>query len=219
MICLFTASIVFGLKVGDQEWLRAYQRWLEQSPDWQSETSVGKRRQSKKRQGKRQERAGNRSIAELETAPVEDAAPVEEASSIMEAGLMIMRQEEEAAPAEEASSIMEVGLTKQVANLERSGPTTSTEELTPQAKAVALALQRELRLSEQQLQQSKQAIDELTDAQLCVVCMANRIEVLLLPCRHVKLCITCADRLANANGAFMCPYCRDEVSNYMKVIW
>jgi len=41
------------------------------------------------------------------------------------------------------------------------------------------------------------------DLRLCVVCLNNPREVILLPCGHVVVCVDCMERL---NGT--CPLCR-----------
>ncbi|BES98715.1 RING finger [Nesidiocoris tenuis] len=52
-------------------------------------------------------------------------------------------------------------------------------------------------------------------ANLCVVCMAKRREVMLLNCRHMLMCKVCAIIVAHENG--VCPVCRKPIDNIVNV--
>lgn len=56
---------------------------------------------------------------------------------------------------------------------------------------------------------------EESDARLCVVCREAGKEVILLPCRHVCLCVACSGYLLSRNRH--CPLCRTRVRQYMHV--
>eukprot|EP01062_Namystynia_karyoxenos_P004026 TRINITY_DN11427_c0_g1_i1.p2 TRINITY_DN11427_c0_g1~~TRINITY_DN11427_c0_g1_i1.p2 ORF type:complete len:238 (+),score=70.39 TRINITY_DN11427_c0_g1_i1:101-715(+) len=47
----------------------------------------------------------------------------------------------------------------------------------------------------------------------CVICMEDRADTFLRPCRHLYTCKGCTDKLW-ANGEFLCPMCRDPVASY-----
>ena len=55
-------------------------------------------------------------------------------------------------------------------------------------------------------------VREMDQKDVCVVCVAEKPNCVLLPCRHHVTCISCADRLDT------CPYCRtsirDRISTY-----
>jgi hypothetical protein len=50
----------------------------------------------------------------------------------------------------------------------------------------------------------------------CVVCMMDRKNVVLLPCRHACLCWNCANIMARDSES-KCPICREMVDNYMRL--
>ncbi len=62
---------------------------------------------------------------------------------------------------------------------------------------------------------------------LCTVCLAQPRDTVILPCRHVALCVGCARRLTPAGGADSalgvppgagaCPICRGRIENYLQV--
>jgi hypothetical protein len=69
-----------------------------------------------------------------------------------------------------------------------------------------------------------QDIDE-DDSLLCVMCMENPQETILIPCSHAVLCARCADYLMSKNthssgasvAAGVCPICRTEVMEVINV--
>jgi hypothetical protein len=63
-------------------------------------------------------------------------------------------------------------------------------------------------------------------AALCTVCLSRPRDTVILPCRHVALCVTCARRLAPppgeggaaaTPGAGVCPICRGRLENYLQL--
>lgn len=60
------------------------------------------------------------------------------------------------------------------------------------------------------------------EVKLCVVCIAEEPNTLLLPCKHMKMCNGCvlklqAQAIANNEDHFQCPVCRQIVSDTMQV--
>ncbi len=49
---------------------------------------------------------------------------------------------------------------------------------------------------------------------LCVICLNERKNVVLLPCRHLCLCLTCSQKLENDAP---CPICREHIENRLEV--
>lgn len=57
----------------------------------------------------------------------------------------------------------------------------------------------------------KEEIEQMEKKNLCIVCCTNDKEILLLPCKHHHLCSNCADAVS------ICPYCRSNITQRMKV--
>lgn len=57
--------------------------------------------------------------------------------------------------------------------------------------------------------------ESLDDNNLCVICMLNECDTLLLPCRHLCLCAECADRLRIRSNK--CPVCRQLVEWMLQI--
>lgn len=51
----------------------------------------------------------------------------------------------------------------------------------------------------------------------CVVCQDNLSNVVLLPCKHLKICNVCKLKLSGNSGQFLCPYCRQAVEDSLVV--
>ena len=50
----------------------------------------------------------------------------------------------------------------------------------------------------------------------CVVCLAEKKEVAIIPCRHVCLCTKCAELITTQQSS-NCPMCRGPVQSYMRL--
>lgn len=46
----------------------------------------------------------------------------------------------------------------------------------------------------------------------CCVCLDNKCNILLLPCKHINLCDMCACQLYSTNSA--CPICQTDIYSY-----
>jgi E3 ubiquitin-protein ligase MGRN1 len=55
-----------------------------------------------------------------------------------------------------------------------------------------------------------------TDSEECVICLTDPKEVAVYPCRHMCMCITCADALPSGNNK--CPLCRREAFMLIKYV-
>eukprot|EP00928_Gymnodinium_smaydae_P023501 TRINITY_DN19371_c0_g5_i1.p1 TRINITY_DN19371_c0_g5~~TRINITY_DN19371_c0_g5_i1.p1 ORF type:complete len:324 (+),score=42.55 TRINITY_DN19371_c0_g5_i1:111-974(+) len=53
--------------------------------------------------------------------------------------------------------------------------------------------------------------DAAADGTDCVICLTNARDVVILPCRHLCLCSTCAG-ITSSTWSFQCPVCRARVS-------
>nr|XP_036219598.1 probable E3 ubiquitin-protein ligase LUL4 [Bactrocera oleae] len=55
---------------------------------------------------------------------------------------------------------------------------------------------------------------------ICIICLENKPNILLLPCKHLKLCSDStskieAESVANNFNKFKCPFCRQDVDEYL----
>jgi len=48
----------------------------------------------------------------------------------------------------------------------------------------------------------------------CPICLTNKIDTIVLPCKHMCLCLDCAKDLRDRNSS-KCPMCRTTVENYL----
>ena len=53
-----------------------------------------------------------------------------------------------------------------------------------------------------------------TDSSECVICLTDEKEVVVYPCRHMCMCITCAEALPSQNNK--CPMCRRPASMLLR---
>ena len=51
--------------------------------------------------------------------------------------------------------------------------------------------------------------------ELCVICMINPIETVMIPCGHVCMCLLCARQVNKIN--FVCPLCREDIFQVFKI--
>jgi hypothetical protein len=58
-------------------------------------------------------------------------------------------------------------------------------------------------------------VDAALCAEPCVVCWEALPEVVLLPCKHLVLCVGCSAQVAGVGGE--CPMCRAAVTEHMRV--
>ncbi|CAK65962.1 unnamed protein product (macronuclear) [Paramecium tetraurelia] len=49
----------------------------------------------------------------------------------------------------------------------------------------------------------------------CVICFCNMINTVLLPCKHMCTCSTCADHILMSQKVKQCPLCRIDIDNYL----
>ncbi|EME29807.1 Probable E3 ubiquitin-protein ligase LOG2 [Galdieria sulphuraria] len=57
--------------------------------------------------------------------------------------------------------------------------------------------------------------DSSKSNQLCLICMLDSIDTLLLPCRHLCLCIECAERIRVRSSC--CPLCRHPIAQILQI--
>jgi hypothetical protein len=48
----------------------------------------------------------------------------------------------------------------------------------------------------------------------CTICLTNKIDTIVIPCKHMCICIECAKDLRDRNNQ-KCPMCRNVVENYL----
>jgi len=50
----------------------------------------------------------------------------------------------------------------------------------------------------------------------CVVCLSDKRDTIILPCRHMCLCVNCAMSIQNQTSR-KCPICRDNIESFLKL--
>ncbi|UJR08339.1 hypothetical protein I4U23_012610 [Adineta vaga] len=70
---------------------------------------------------------------------------------------------------------------------------------------------RSLRPSYARFMRRKLQQDLNNDSCLCIICLNERKTVVLLPCRHLCVCVCCSKKLST------CPICRNEIENLLEV--
>jgi hypothetical protein len=58
-----------------------------------------------------------------------------------------------------------------------------------------------------------QSVGDGEDQRLCVACMAEPKDTIVLPCRHLCVCSSCFDQLTNER----CPVCRTLFTSYLRI--
>ena len=76
---------------------------------------------------------------------------------------------------------------------------------------------RSLRPSYTRFMRRKLQQDLNNDPYLCVICWNDRKTIVLLPCRHLCVCILCSKKLWNNTQKEKCPICRKNVENLLEV--
>ena len=56
---------------------------------------------------------------------------------------------------------------------------------------------------------------ELDSGSECVICMTNRKDTTVLPCRHMCMCSECADALRHRTNK--CPICRNPIESLLHI--
>jgi RING finger protein 26 len=68
-------------------------------------------------------------------------------------------------------------------------------------------------------QDIEKEMEQEREKQMCVVCQDNKKSVLILPCRHMCLCVDCGNRIARARPLTrrICPLCREKIRTIMNI--
>lgn len=53
------------------------------------------------------------------------------------------------------------------------------------------------------------------DENLCIICMDNIANTMVLPCEHIVICNICSNKLKNTHEAHICIYCRKEITDIL----
>ena len=59
------------------------------------------------------------------------------------------------------------------------------------------------------------ALEKVTDSQLCIVCMDQKREIMMIPCYHLCMCVNCVTNVMAKRST--CPYCGTPVNDTRKV--
>jgi hypothetical protein len=76
---------------------------------------------------------------------------------------------------------------------------------------------RSLRPSYKRFMRRKLQEDLNHNPYLCVICWNERKNIVLLPCRHLCVCLSCSQQLWNNTQNETCPICRKQVENRLEV--
>jgi RING finger protein 26 len=65
----------------------------------------------------------------------------------------------------------------------------------------------------------KKIVDDEKERRMCVVCQDRSKSVLILPCRHMCLCVDCGNHIARSRSRERrkCPLCRSKINTIMNV--
>ncbi|XP_053380788.1 uncharacterized protein LOC123549240 [Mercenaria mercenaria] len=65
----------------------------------------------------------------------------------------------------------------------------------------------------------KKVVDDEKEKRMCVVCQDRSKSVLILPCRHMCLCVDCGNQIARSRSRERrkCPLCRSKINTIMNV--
>jgi len=50
----------------------------------------------------------------------------------------------------------------------------------------------------------------------CIVCLSDKRDTIILPCRHMCLCVNCAVSLQNQTSR-KCPICSDNIESFLRL--
>ena len=87
----------------------------------------------------------------------------------------------------------------------------ATDVLTPTAEVAAST-------SQLALNQSQACGTQDEEERLCVVCEVGKKNILLMPCKHICLCKSCADSFLS-DKIKECPMCRTKIQDSTEVFW
>jgi len=76
---------------------------------------------------------------------------------------------------------------------------------------------RSLRPSYPRFMRRKLQEDLNNNPYLCVICWNDKKTIVLLPCRHLCVCVSCSKKLWNNTQHETCPICRNDVENLLEV--
>jgi hypothetical protein len=66
--------------------------------------------------------------------------------------------------------------------------------------------------------ESKRARATMADTNKeCSVCLSEKIDTIILPCRHMCLCVNCAKELATKRAGKKCPICRENSEGFVRL--
>lgn len=66
--------------------------------------------------------------------------------------------------------------------------------------------------------ESKKAQATMADTNKeCSVCLNDKIDTIILPCRHMCLCVGCANELAKKSAGRKCPICREPSEGFVRL--
>ncbi|CAF1932178.1 unnamed protein product [Rotaria magnacalcarata] len=76
---------------------------------------------------------------------------------------------------------------------------------------------RSLRPSYSRFMRRKLQQELTNDPNLCVICCNDKKNIVLLPCRHLCVCLTCSKKLWNNTSKQTCPMCRNQIDSLLEV--
>ena len=91
------------------------------------------------------------------------------------------------------------------------------ETLTPATEGAAASASQLVINQSQSVSATQHTMDE-DQERLCVVCEDGKKEIMLLPCKHMCLCKSCASKCL-MKQITECPMCRTKIEDNIEVFW
>ena len=144
------------------------------------------------------------------------AARMEEGKGVLERARAEQAERARVAAAAEAAAAAAAAEAAATAVAERLRMEQQAAELTSRMQSDAMLLQQ---VQAQLGVVAPPAAPAVEEEALCVVCMDERKQHVMMPCMHMCVCEACAQRLLDAQTPPLCPVCRTPVEQTTRVFF